>query len=81
MESSERTKLVAVAAQMAAMEAEYMDENANGKPEAKLLTKDESEKESASGFISHARRDPERRSDPGEEFPWEDFFEEYKKRI
>lgn len=29
------------------------------------------------GFISHAQRDPERRSDPGADFPWDDFFAEF----
>lgn len=29
------------------------------------------------GFISHAERDPARRSDPGAEFPWDDFFAEF----
>jgi hypothetical protein len=29
------------------------------------------------GFISHADRDPARRSDPGAAFPWDAFFAEY----
>ena len=29
------------------------------------------------GFISHAERDPARRSDPGAEFPWDAFFAEF----
>lgn len=31
----------------------------------------------ASGFISHAERDPARRSDPGAEFPWAAFLARY----
>lgn len=31
----------------------------------------------APGFISHAERDPERRSDPGPTFPWDLFMLEY----
>lgn len=30
------------------------------------------------GFISHALRDPSRRSDPGPTFPWQQFFAEFK---
>lgn len=29
------------------------------------------------GFISHAERDPGRRTDPGSDFPWGDFLEDY----
>ena len=31
-----------------------------------------------SGFIPHGDRDPGRRSDPGEHFPWDEFFTEYR---
>lgn len=30
------------------------------------------------GFISHAERDPSRRTDPGAEFPWRDFLGTYR---
>lgn len=30
------------------------------------------------GFISHAELDPKRRSDPGSEFPWDTFLEDYE---
>lgn len=33
------------------------------------------------GFISHAERDPARRSDPGEGFPWDQFLSEYAARM
>jgi hypothetical protein len=33
------------------------------------------------GFISHAERDPARRSDPGAEFPWAQFLTEYARRM
>ena len=42
-----------------------------------LLSKTESDQTNASGFISHARRDPSRRTDPGPDFPWADFFDRY----
>lgn len=30
------------------------------------------------GFISHAERDPARRTDPGRDFPWQFFLDEYR---
>lgn len=39
----------------------------------KRITRQQSE-DRQPGFISHAERDPGRRSDPGSEFPWDDFF-------
>ena len=50
-------------------------------PEPRLLTKVESDRSDASGFISHARRDPTRRSDPGAGFPWTDFFRSYQQQL
>lgn len=76
-----KNRLVAVMAQMAARAANWMDRKGYGKPAALRLSKEESESESASGFISHADRDPARRSDPGADFPWEDFFAAYESRI
>ena len=46
-------------------------------PAARLLTKAESDRADACGFISHGRRDPARRSDPGAGFPWGRFFARY----
>lgn len=40
---------------------------------AKRITRDESERR-VPGFISHAERDPGRRSDPGPDFPWDQFL-------
>ena len=33
------------------------------------------------GFISHAERDPARRSDPGAEFPWDQFLSAYARHM
>lgn len=33
------------------------------------------------GFISHAERDPARRSDPGKDFPWDVFLAAYRKEL
>lgn len=74
-------QLVKVMAIMAARAASWMDRKGYGKPAAVRLTKAESDNPDASGFISHADRDPERRSDPGADFPWSEFFDEYEKRI
>ncbi len=43
---------------------------------AKRISKAESDA-GKPGFISHAERDPARRTDPGKDFPWALFFEEY----
>lgn len=43
---------------------------------ARRVTRGESERR-VPGFISHAERDPTRRSDPGRAFPWDDFLAFY----
>ncbi len=43
-------------------------------PRAEQITRVESNEWDASGFISHGARDPKRRSDPGDGFPWDEFF-------
>lgn len=76
-----RDQLVVVMAQMAAIAAEYLETQGLTAPTAVLLTKAESDLPDASGFISHALRDPTRRTDPGADFPWSQFFHEYNLRI
>lgn len=44
---------------------------------ARRITKAESDNGKA-GFISHAERDPARRTDPGKDFPWGMFFHEFE---
>ena len=44
---------------------------------ARRISRAESERR-VPGFISHAERDPGRRSDPGEHFPWGQLFHFYK---
>ncbi|MEM7272705.1 MAG: N-acetylmuramoyl-L-alanine amidase [Actinomycetota bacterium] len=72
-----RSQFVDTAAQMAAIAAGWLTSQGLPAPAPRLLTKAESNNLTASGFISHARRDPTRRSDPGTGFPWDDFFTEY----
>lgn len=43
---------------------------------ARRVTRAESDRGRA-GFISHGERDPGRRSDPGADFPWDQFLDEY----
>lgn len=47
---------------------------------ARRITRAESEARKP-GFISHAERDPARRTDPGKTFPWDRFFNEYREEI
>ena len=79
--SGPRAELVKTAGQMAAIAARWMRERNLAFPEPRLLTKAQSDEPDASGFISHARRDPTRRSDPGPGFPWTEFFQSYQQAL
>lgn len=76
--ATRRAQLVTTAGQMAAIAATWMRSLGLQPPEPRLLTRVESDRFDASGFISHARRDPTRRTDPGAGFPWTDFFRSYQ---
>lgn len=76
-----RTQFVTTAAQMAYLAASWMNDNGLPFPEPRRLTKAESDRSDANGFISHARRDPTRRTDPGPGFPWTDFFRRYQQIV
>ena len=73
-----RDALTRTAAWMARYAADWLQANGHGRPPPVLLSKQESDRRDASGFISHARRDPTRRTDPGPAFPWEQFFDYYR---
>jgi len=77
LSTSRRAQFTDTAAQMASIAARWLTDRGLPLPEARHLTKTQSELSGASGFISHARRDPTRRSDPGAGFPWSDFFQRY----
>ena len=47
---------------------------------ARRITREQSEAR-IPGFISHAERDPARRTDPGRWFPWDQFLDEYARRM
>ncbi len=79
--STRRDEFAETAAQMAATAAVWLNEQGLPSPAARFLTKTQSDRASASGFISHGRRDPTRRSDPGAGFPWTDFFRRYERLL
>ena len=79
--TSRRNQFVDTAGQMAAIAAFWLRDRGLELPEPRLLTKAESDRLGASGFISHARRDPTRRSDPGAGFPWTSFFAAYQQAL
>jgi hypothetical protein len=63
---------------LAAHKASSLLEDVHGvRIPARRVTKAESDRR-VEGFIAHGTRDPGRRSDPGEEFPWSLFFEVYR---
>ena len=81
LSTTRRAELTTTAGQMAAIAARWLADRGLGIPEPVLLTKAESDRSDASGFTSHARRDPTRRTDPGAGFPWTDFFRRYQQAL
>jgi peptidoglycan hydrolase-like protein with peptidoglycan-binding domain len=79
--ASRRRELTETAAQMAAIAARWLDDRGLPLPAPQRLTKVQSDRSDASGFISHARRDPSRRTDPGTDFPWSEFFRLYQQQL
>ncbi len=64
------------AARCAARYAAWLAERRGIIIPARRISRDESELR-VPGFISHAERDPARRTDPGAQFPWDAFLAEY----
>jgi len=81
LSSARRAELVATAGQMAAIAARWLHQRGLDLPQPVLLTKAQSDRADASGFISHGRRDPTRRTDPGAGFPWTEFFQRYQQSL
>lgn len=79
--STRRRELTETAAQMAVIAAQWLDSRGLAMPAPRRLTKTQSDRSDASGFISHARRDPTRRTDPGVGFPWTEFFRVYQQLL
>lgn len=63
-------------AQAAARQAAWIKQKTGIVVPARRITRDESERR-IPGFISHAQRDPARRTDPGRDFPWSTFLARY----
>lgn len=72
-----RSGCVRQMAQAARRQADWVKNETGIEVPAKLITRQESEL-GWPGFISHAKRDPARRSDPGQWFWWDEFFEEFR---
>lgn len=54
----------------------WLEAETGSYPPSVLLDKDAVDRNHA-GFVTHARLDPARRSDPGRHFPWSEFFSYY----
>lgn len=81
LSQARRGQFLDTAAQMSVIAARWMVDRGTPVPEARLLSKAESDRADAAGFISHARRDPGRREDPGAGFPWPEFFARYSAQL
>lgn len=67
---------IELGAQRAAVQARWVKDQTGIVVPARRISRDESERK-VPGFISHALRDPTRRSDPGSTFPWDQFLARY----
>lgn len=73
--------LVDSAVQMSLIAARWLVSQGIPPPAAERLTKSQSDDPAASGFITHADRDPTRRSDPGADFPFDTFLTQYEQTL
>lgn len=76
MSAEKRAAMIHHGALAAAEAATWLLKNHSVAVPAMRISRADSERR-LPGFISHAERDPGRRSDPGEAFPWDDFFFEF----
>lgn len=77
MSAVRRGAFIHQGAQAAAEAARWLKRNHGIVVPAKRISKAQSDA-GLPGFISHAERDPARRSDPGPDFPWDDFLAEFR---
>lgn len=75
-----RDEFVHTAARMAVYAARRLEGWQIAPPRPRRLTKADSEALTASGFIGHGDRQ-DNRTDPGEFFPWSEFFAEYTRML
>ena len=80
MSAKRRRAFIRNGARAAADAARYIEEDRGIRVPARRITRAESDLRTP-GFISHAERDPARRSDPGRDFPWDMFLEEFAKAM
>jgi hypothetical protein len=76
LSAAHRVQLVGTAVAMADMAAAWLEDVHGITVPARRITRAESNF-GESGFISHAERDPGRRTDPGPGFPWAEFLDRY----
>lgn len=74
MDSARRAAFLGQGARAFARQQKFLKDNGFPLTSLRRVNKEQSAAGQA-GFISHGERDPGRRSDPGADFPWEEFFE------
>lgn len=80
MSAARRAGFVNQMARGAATYAKWLKKNYGIDIPSRRVTRSESSAGKA-GFITHGERDPGRRTDPGADFPWDEFFEAFDKRM
>lgn len=75
-----RVKMIERGAAAAAQAAKWIEQTEGVTVPARRITREQSERREP-GFIPHADRDPERRTDPGAAFPWDEFLRAYDRRM
>ena len=76
MSKTRRAGFIDQLARGAATAAKWLKRTHGINVPARRITRAQSET-GAAGFISHGERDPGRRTDPGSDFPWDEFLERY----
>lgn len=73
MSSTRRRAYIENGAKFASIYATWVKSTYNITIPSARITRPQSDRRIA-GFISHAQRDPQRRTDPGQDFPWAEFL-------
>lgn len=81
LSTSDRNAYLDTMVQMAVIAAHWLRDNGYGTPENVELSQYRSGRSNANGFITHGKRDPGRRSDPGPDFPMEEFLRRYEAAV
>jgi hypothetical protein len=75
-----RAKMIEKGAAAAVQAAKWIEQTEGVTVPARRITRAQSELREP-GFIPHGDRDPERRTDPGKDFPWDAFLRAYERRM